>query len=335
MKILILAPSLKGGGAEASMALLSSHFNSRGHETTFLGINVSSEHDEPSSPHEVTLGRHPDSGIIETLQFGFRLRQICKERAPTIALVNCEIAELFSLFLPKLRLYVIEHTSRPWQGRRTLGIVVRFLLLMRRVNWITVNRDQRRSWPFRQRCLFIPNPILKRAPELEKNFDVAFVGRLNKLKHPEMIVRLGCDLSLRTVLVGDGPLLHELRQDAKLGQVELTGFLDDPWRKIGRDDLVVFPSDYEGDGRTVAEAIIRGNPVLLRDNPDLRRFNLAEDSYFSSYEILKRKTEDYRANGPEIYRPSSSVKKRLEEERAPDSVGERWLQLLSHASSTL
>ena len=100
----------------------------------------------------------------------------------------------------------------------------------------------------------------------------------------------------------------------------MTGFLDNLSRTIGRDDLVVFPSNYEGDSRTVAEAIIRGNLVLLRGNPDFSRFNLSEESYFSSYETLKRKSDDYRTKDPETFRPSSSVKRRLEEVRAPDSV---------------
>jgi glycosyltransferase involved in cell wall biosynthesis len=296
----------------------------------FVGVNANMNLDEIQLPNCVSLGRRTDSGVLATFRFYFRLRQICKEFAPTLTLVNCEIAEFFSIVMPKGDICVIEHTSRPWQGRKTLGVLVRLVLWIRHAQWVTVNKDQHRIWPLRQICHFIANPIQKSEPRIKKNFDVVFVGRLNDLKHPGMVAQLGCELPIRAVLVGDGPLFHELHQKAQGKQILLTGFLDDPWREIGGDDLVVFPSEYEGDGRTVAEAIIRGNPILLRDNPDLRRFYLNENAYFSSYETLRRKTEDYLERGPDVYRPSSSTRTRLEEERSPDFVGERWLRFIAH-----
>jgi hypothetical protein len=55
---------------------------------------------------------------------------------------------------------------------------------------------------------------------------------------------------------------------------------------ISLNSLVIVPSDYEGDGMVIVEAVLAGNPILLRDNIDLRRFGFEDKHYFKDLDDL-------------------------------------------------
>jgi glycosyltransferase involved in cell wall biosynthesis len=70
----------------------------------------------------------------------------------------------------------------------------------------------------------------------------------------------------RLVIVGDGPLLPELRaRVAELGlagAVELTGAQDNPFPAMRAADCFVLSSDYEGQPMVLLEALVLGLPVI-------------------------------------------------------------------------
>jgi hypothetical protein len=129
-------------------------------------------------------------------------------------------------------------------------------------------------------------------------------------------------------VVGDGPLLAELRLQNESESIMFTGFVVDPWERVGADDLVIFPSEFEGDGKSIVEAIIRGNPVLLRDNEDLRRFDLDDEFYFSSYDELKTKAMKYLRYGPGTFRPAKEMRSKLRDQRGIETIGDQWKNFL-------
>lgn len=98
---------------------------------------------------------------------------------------------------------------------------------------------------------------------------VGTVGRLDVQKAPLDFVRMAAGVAAtrpgaRFVMVGDGPLMPEVRELAeRLGvPLLLTGFRQDAFRVASAFDVFVITSRYEGVGRAVTEAMAAGRPVV-------------------------------------------------------------------------
>jgi glycosyltransferase involved in cell wall biosynthesis len=108
---------------------------------------------------------------------------------------------------------------------------------------------------------------------------VGTVGRIDQQKAPLDFVRMAALVArthpgTRFVMVGEGPLEEQLRQEAdRLGvAVLLTGFRSDAPRLAAALDVFVISSLYEGLGRALTEALGTGRPVVataVNGVPDL------------------------------------------------------------------
>jgi glycosyltransferase involved in cell wall biosynthesis len=87
---------------------------------------------------------------------------------------------------------------------------------------------------------------------------------------------------------------------------------------------VVVPSEYEGDGMVVAEAILRGYPVLLADNPDLRRFALPELNYFQNRLELEAKLKTWKESKGLEFRIPEKIVTSLHEARDIKTIVKQW-----------
>ena len=105
---------------------------------------------------------------------------------------------------------------------------------------------------------------------------ILYVGRLDKVKNlPRLLeaFRLVIDegLDLQLLMVGDGPLDAELRQQAKMLSLEKRVTFagkqqgSDLYAHYGLGDALVLPSTYEPFGATVAEALALGMPVAVSE----------------------------------------------------------------------
>lgn len=105
---------------------------------------------------------------------------------------------------------------------------------------------------------------------------ILYVGRLDKVKNLprlldafKLLVDEGLDLQL--LMVGDGPLDVELRQQATtLSLEERVTFAgkqqgSDLYAHYGLGDALILPSTYEPFGATVAEALALGMPVAVSE----------------------------------------------------------------------
>ena len=103
---------------------------------------------------------------------------------------------------------------------------------------------------------------------------ILYVGRLDKVKNlPRLLeaFRLVIDegLDLQLLMVGDGPLDVELRQQATMLKLEERVTFagkqqgSDLYAHYGLGDALVLPSTYEPFGATVAEALALGMPVAV------------------------------------------------------------------------
>lgn len=324
MKILIVSNSISGGGAERSMRILNKEFNLQKIDATLLCLNNSGQ-DVPLE-NEIILGRKWKSGLWGTLANFRGFVQIYKFNSPDVLVVNCELPELYAAMLPLRvnRMICVEHTSQPWAGRRKFGGIVRSLLFLRRTEWITVNKGESRVWPLGSHAVHIANPV--DAPRLSKSKDslspFVFVGRLREEKGIRMILDAVTKTGKSLSVFGNGTLEEELKN--KYSDVaSFNGFIENPWQSISPFQTIIVGSEYEGDGIVVAEAILAGIPILLRDIQDLRRFELSDNSYFKNREELERKIEQASTN-PDVFRANQITREKLYTERSLEVVFSKW-----------
>ena len=105
-----------------------------------------------------------------------------------------------------------------------------------------------------------------------KKGDVVFisVGRLEKVKNPEMLLRVFATLSsdnrLHLWFIGDGTLRVGLQAQIFASglqkQVQMFGTRGDVNKLLSAADVFVLPSSYEGNPLSVMEAMAAGKPVI-------------------------------------------------------------------------
>jgi glycosyltransferase involved in cell wall biosynthesis len=250
---------------------------------------------------------------------------------PDVVIVNCELPELYIAFTPQRikRLICVEHTSQPWSGRRALGTFIRFVLARRKALWVTVNSQQKGIWPTGIASIFIANPVVvpKTVSTENNQSKFVFIGRLRKEKGIQFILNTIERVGEHISVFGSGNLQSELK--SRFGNsATFHGFVENPWANIHLNQTIIIASEYEGDGMVVVEAILAGSPMILKNNEDLRRFNLPDSNYFNSLDELESKLV-LAANNPEPFRPKSEIKLHYLNERDPSSIVKRWVSLLS------
>lgn len=328
MNVIVVSNALSGGGAERTMRWLNREFNKNSIESTLICLNNSG--DEIPTYNEIVLQRNWKDGLSRTIDNLKEFNKAIRRIKPNIVIINCELPELFmALCTYRVKnLICVEHTSKPWDRRRTLGVFVRFTLMIRGASWITVNSEQQGIWPFGNKFQVIPNPVKK--PNLSRadacKNGLVFVGRLRKEKGIELVLRAVSQTQASIEIFGSGDLEIELKR--KYSHIaNFHGFVSNPWNEIDENKTVIIASQYEGDGIVVVEAIIAGLPLLLLDNQDLRRFDLPDKNYFKDERDLIRKINLVHQNVFEFAVPTEKVEEYLTQ-RDPSRVLKSWLEML-------
>lgn len=113
------------------------------------------------------------------------------------------------------------------------------------------------------------------------------VGELSGRKDYATLMRAFAELrkkrSCRLVLLGEGgkrSQLEELAQSLGIaGDVDMPGFVEDPYPYMARAGVFAHASRWEGLGMVLAEALATGTPVVSTDCPNGPREILAEGRY--------------------------------------------------------
>ncbi len=102
-----------------------------------------------------------------------------------------------------------------------------------------------------------------------------FIGRLdNHQKRIDRILRALAqikDSAWLLTIVGDGwdkAMLQQLASDLGVAErITWTGWLNDPWSRVGAVTALLLTSDFEGFPMVLLESLARGIPVIARDCP--------------------------------------------------------------------
>lgn len=340
--IAILTNSFSGGGAERSMNILANEFQKNGFETSVIAINSGPEDVIPRECATYCLERNWKAGFLETLKSRKKLKTFLNTLNPDSIIVNCELPELLiALTRTKSEIFVVEHASDPWRGRKLIGLMIRTILIAKRVKWVAVSSDLK-FWPgLAKFSAVIKNPIVteylrsgKAITNLKLSPRLVFIGRLSEEKQPEMFLEICKETKISGVIFGDGPKWAELENAIKSENidVEMRGFTQYPWQEINSNDLIIVTSKNEGDGLVVAEAIILGIPILLLDTIDLKRHNLSEENYFGSVLIVTEKLSLRAGDGFNAFKLSDGIKQQIETSRSSETISLDWKNYLSQAN---
>lgn len=330
-KIIIVTNSISGGGAENSMLLIHKHLTSRGLNTTLFALNS----DSPNLSSQIGIiefGRQWKSGIFATIAMLRSFRAKIKVESPNVVILNCELPELCGAFTQfrNCKIVSVEHTTRPWFQRRFLGRIVRWILKKRGSIWVTVNSGDPSIWPNGQLATYIPNPInltISDRDHVTIN-SLAFIGRLRPEKHVDWAIELSNSLNLPLDIYGEGVELEALSEMSEsLGvDVKFHGYEGNVWGKVRDGQLVIIPSEFEGDGIVVLEALAMDCPVILADNKDLRRFQLPDLNYASS---VTEMAEKIRGNPADQFYVPKTIRSHLLRNRSIEHVTREWIKIFN------
>jgi glycosyltransferase involved in cell wall biosynthesis len=328
----IVSNAISGGGAEKSMLALHQSFLKSGMKSNLIALNQSIN--PQTVPYVTELNRNWRSGLIGTWCNYLDFKKLIKTINPDVLILNCELPELYGAILShKCKIICVEHTTKPWHGKKFLGIFVRLLLRIKKVDWVTVVNSQEKIWHGKPVIAHLPNPFINHLSEsrpTEKNSVLTFVGGLKPNKHPEWVIKTGLSLELPVHIFGDGVLRTQLesRYQKHSGQINFFGFLPNPWSVISPNSLIIVPSEYEGDGMVVVEAVLSGNPTLLRDNEDLRRFGFEDKHYFKNVEDLALTVRQNLETRFKNLVVSQSKTKDLQISRSLQRITDCWINLI-------
>ena len=334
--IILLVNSTHGGGAENSMRLLHQSLLLRDVKSNLCAINNMPESESQMISSVKYLQRNWSDGIVKTIKSIIIFNRYLSTFEKPVIVLNCEIPELFGVVtrLHAERIIAVEHTSKPWFKRRTLGWAVRLILRGKRVEWVTVNSSQEKIWPFRDNPYLILNPIRPTIDSYNRSIrkELIFVGRLRSEKRPEVAINAAIRNNIPITIFGDGQLRSKLEEANKgIHFVKFKGYQDNPWVTIDSNCLVIVPSEYEGDGIVVLEALQNNCGILLADNQDLRRFNFPEENYFQDDSSLDIRIRAF-LDDASIFRLGQEFRQEVLRPRQLENYVTTWVNFLTLAS---
>lgn len=333
---MIVTNSLSGGGAERSMNLLANELTSRGWAISLVPIN-SGLPDLVNPTCEVfALERNFHGSFKETLVAFKRFNKVVWKWKPDILILNCDLPELFgSAVFSRCTKIAVEHSTFPWIQRMPLGRLVRTLLSRRSVQWIYVSAHVT-NWKINEkRRTIIQNPMTPNSLVAIENHPqsvilrLLFVGRLSKEKRPDTALYIASKTQLPLEIYGDGLLLSNLTEKVLQEgiSVNFNGYVPAPWQHSKEGDLLIVPSDTEGDGLVVLEGLQAGIPMLLADIPDLRRFGFPDVNYCKEGIDYVERIKEYSNNLKELVIPKQ-IANSLLSERSITLICDEWEELL-------
>jgi glycosyltransferase involved in cell wall biosynthesis len=335
-RIAILTNSLTGGGAERAMNLLVNELVLLPFEVCLVPINASDQDLVIPISQVFQLGRQWNRGMFSVTRAYFKFFKFAQSWKPDILILNCDLPELLGSLTPgKPKIIAIEHSTQPWGGRRALGVLVRIILKARKVKWVSVS-ERTKIWPFgKTPKMVIPNlihfseVIQTLNASVESSSSLAYVGRLSPEKRVDWVISIAQKIDKSAKIFGEGvqnEVLRILANDSDV-TVKFFGHISNPWALIGKNDIVLIPSCFEGDGLVVLEAIFHRFPVLVSDIDAFRRFGLPEIHYCKNVEDFVLKLKTYAGNYHELTIPEGD-RLRLLESRKPSTISKLWESML-------
>jgi glycosyltransferase involved in cell wall biosynthesis len=301
MKLWLLLSRFENGGLERVQANLAPAFEQSGIETWLVAGKFLKDA-EAMLPNGISTLELSPTG---KLMFIFNLYCQLQIHQPDVIMttsndVSCLVLILRKLFFPKTKVICTQHLSISTPLKHAKGIQkLKYFLILKAMQWLwpksdaiiavssALAKDVHESVMLKNSISTIYNPIVLpnystlieqkiTQPWADKNIcTFVFVGRLAKVKRVDLLLQAFKQVQqkhlCRLMIVGDGTekefILDFIRQNYLTDVCHLTGQQNNPLPWIKYADALVLPSDYEGFGNVIVEAMACRTQVIATDCP--------------------------------------------------------------------
>lgn len=281
MRIMFVVATLRYGGAERVVSILSKELIASGNE---VGIYLTSPFTESAYSLDSNVNIFASQRVRKKLGLLKHIRRTVKKYNPDVVvpfMVYQYIYTALALLGTKYPVVVCERNDP--NAFRDSGF---FRLLARDLSFLVSKGAVFQSYGARNcfcksiqnKSVVILNPLdINTMPipfEGERENRIVTVGRLTKQKNHTLLIRAFSNVSLEfpniiLEIYGDGPDLEELQSLTRdLGiseRVLFKGNVSDVFEKIKSAKLFAFSSDYEGLPNALVEALSMGMPCISTD----------------------------------------------------------------------
>ena len=338
IRVMFVTNSPSGGGAERATNILVNALYENKVNVSLTTINYSEPDLIIPTCETFHIDRTWKGGPISVLIAYLRFRRIVKSWKPSHLVLECDLPEFFgSLIKGSFRKIVVLQSSKPWLPRPKFGELVRKRLKSQKALWVAVS-NHFNVWNFNSEPdAVISNPLILSnvygvvQNQIENSVNrIVYIGRLSEEKQPEWVLDIAWICNLPIVVIGDGYLRHMLEEKSNALGIEINfkGFVSEPWKLIAHGDLLIVPSQYEGDGLVIVEAIARRVPILMSDILDLRRFDLPDHYYCSTVSEFASRINENKNSLSNFVVPENTTLNILLD-RDPIEIAKKWIAFLS------
>jgi glycosyltransferase involved in cell wall biosynthesis len=178
-----------------------------------------------------------------------------------------------------------------------------------------------------------------------RKFDIAFVGRLTRIKRPDAFLNVVGKVresipEVSAVIIGSGPLEPSLRKKCAItgltNQVTFLGSQDDVMEKLADARVFVLTSQSEGLSISMLEAMACGCVPVVPDIGELRDFVIDGETGRlappNDLETMAAQIVDTLRDESSRKRMMCAAWKAIADRATPDAVAKRWREMLSMES---
>lgn len=213
------------------------------------------------------------------------IRRICKEYKPDIIHAHDYTATIITAFsFVGVPIVSHLHNNSPWIKKANKYSFALLFASLRVKKILTVSEAIKKEYIFSKilgrKIETIGNPVSieevqRQVPnETEKKYDICFVGRLTKAKNPIKFINIIAKLKknipyINVIMLGDGELRidceEEIHKFKLQNNIELKGFVDNPYTYMAKSKVFCLTSDWEGYGLVAFEALSLGLPAVVSE----------------------------------------------------------------------
>lgn len=333
LNVAIVTNSRTGGGAERAMNTLARELSQNANFELLL-IPINSGPDDLIDPkcRTICIERTWRGSLLDGVKSYLRFQRVIHRFKPDVVILNCDLPEfLFAFTISAAKVIIVEHSTKSWETRQFIGKLIWWILRWRTSAVVRVSSRITTRSPKPRIDLVISNPLpseIVSGNPIERDYKkvrLAFIGRLSEEKDPILFCEIATESNLHTMLIGDGVMGSSLRETYP--SFDWLGLVSNPWDLVGQRDLLLLTSRYEGDGLVLLEAMANGIPILARDNPDFRSFNLPEINYFKDSQDALLKINQHKSC-EKSFQLTQELTESLLNARNPKKIASDWSSLI-------